>query len=92
MSSAIPFPFPTSSLFAAAGVLKYPLRRFFPVVTICRAARYTLITWIASYYGRRFIRRLHHPERFYGWMVGIVIALVGLAVAAIWLRKRIEAD
>jgi membrane protein YqaA with SNARE-associated domain len=45
-SSAVPFPFPTSALFAAAGVLNYPLRKFMVVVTICRGVRYAAIVMI----------------------------------------------
>src|ERR1035438_3084413 len=39
-SSAIPFPFPTSLVFAAAGASEYPLGRYLTVVTLSRAVRY----------------------------------------------------
>ena len=39
VSAAVPFPFPTSALFAAAGVLNYPTRRFVAVV----AAAHSLV-------------------------------------------------
>src|SRR5437667_12793417 len=39
-STAVPFPFPTSVFFGAAGASNYGLGRFLTVVTICRAARY----------------------------------------------------
>ena len=49
---AVPFPFPTSVFFEAAGVSNYSIGRFLPVVTICRAGRYGIIAIIADHYGR----------------------------------------
>jgi membrane protein YqaA with SNARE-associated domain len=88
VSCAVPFPFPTSTLFAAAGVLKYPVRKFLAVVSACRAARYTLIAFIAFHYGRHFIRALRNPAQYYGWIVGIVIVLAGLIATAVLMRRR----
>jgi membrane protein YqaA with SNARE-associated domain len=39
VSAAVPFPFPTSVLFAAAGASNYNVKRFLTVVTICRSVR-----------------------------------------------------
>lgn len=90
VSAAVPFPFPTSAFFAAAGVLNYPLRNFLLVVALGRAARYGVIAAIASFYGRHFIRVLRHPQLYWGWfvlMIGIVVILI---VAAMKIRKRLE--
>src|SRR5881396_1868585 len=57
-STAVPFPFPTSVFFGAAGASNYGLGRFLTVVTICRAARYGIIAIVADHYGRHFIRAL----------------------------------
>jgi membrane protein YqaA with SNARE-associated domain len=54
VSTAVPFPSPTSILFAAAGASSYRTRRFLAVVTLCRVARYSLIAFIADRYGRQF--------------------------------------
>src|ERR1035437_4597890 len=55
VSTAVPFPFPTSMFFAAAGASNYSVGRFLTVVTICRAARYGVIAIVADHYGRHFI-------------------------------------
>jgi membrane protein YqaA with SNARE-associated domain len=89
VSSAVPFPFPTSTLFAAAGVLKYPLRKFLLVVTVCRGIRYTMIALIAFHYGRHFIRALRHPGEYYLWIAGVTLALAALIAAAILMSKRL---
>lgn len=89
-TTAVPFPFPTSAFFAAAGVVGYPVRTYLIVVTIARAARYSGIAFIASHYGRHFIRVLRHPDRYIGWLAltaGIVIAVT---VAAVLLTRRME--
>jgi membrane protein YqaA with SNARE-associated domain len=91
VSSAVPFPFPTSTLFAAAGVLKYPVKKFLIVVSACRAARYTMIALIAFHYGRHFIRALRNPGQYYGWILAIVIVLAGLIATAVFMRRRLAA-
>lgn len=91
VSSAVPFPFPTSTLFAAAGVLKYPARKFLVVVAICRGIRYSTIALVAFHYGRHFIRALRHPGQYYGWILVIMIVLAGLIAAAILMRKGMAA-
>jgi len=78
-STAIPFPFPTSLLFAAAGASDYRPRKYLAIVATCRAARYTLIAVIADHFGRHFVRMLRHPTQYWGWLllsVGIACALV----------------
>lgn len=90
VSAAVPFPFPTSALFAAAGVLKYPVPKFLLVVSICRGIRYTVIAFVAFHYGRHFIRVLRHPGQYLGWFVLIVIAIAGLVVTGILMHRRLQ--
>ena len=86
VSAAVPFPFPTSFFFAAAGVLDYSLRKFIAVVAICRGARYCTVALVASLYGRRFVRTLRNPGHYY-WWIGIAIGL-GLLIAVIYFLRR----
>jgi membrane protein YqaA with SNARE-associated domain len=94
LSTLIPFPFPTSAFFAAAGALNYPLPRFISAVALARAARYSVIAAIASHYGSHFIRVLRHPEQYIGWVVLIVCLIGGLIATAVlvhrWLRAAPE--
>lgn len=90
VSTAVPFPFPTSALFAAAGVLKYSRRKFLLVVTLCRGARYAVISLVAFHYGRHFIRVLRHPGQYYGWFLAIVIAVMALVAAAITMQRKLQ--
>lgn len=89
VSCAVPFPFPTSAFFAAAGVLKYSLRKFLVVVAACRGARYAIIALVAFHYGRHFIRVLRHPGQYYGWFLAIMIVVAGLIAAAVLTRRRL---
>jgi len=89
VSAAVPFPFPTSAFFAAAGVLDYPLRRFLAVVAVARAVRYVTIALVAFHYGRHFVRALRHPSQYYGWLAAAVVALLMMFAAAALMRKRL---
>src|SRR5439155_1514885 len=73
-STAVPFPFPTSVFFGAAGASNYGLGRFLTVVTICRAARYGIIAIVADHYGRHFIRALRQPSQYWGWLLSRTLA------------------
>jgi membrane protein YqaA with SNARE-associated domain len=90
VSTAIPFPFPTSAFFAIAGVLNYPLRTFIVVVALGRAVRYGALAAIASHYGRRFVVGLRHLGRHSGWLLAIAAAAVIAITAAIMLTKRLQ--
>lgn len=89
-STAIPFPFPTSVFFAAAGASDYDTRKFFTVVTLCRAARYSAVALIAAYYGRHFVRVLRHPAQYWGWLLVFVAVIIAVIAGGILLQKRLE--
>ena len=88
VSSFLPFPFPTSAFFAAAGVLNYPVGTFLAVVGAARAARYFILAALASYYGRRFIHLVSHPSEHMGWFVFIICAAGILAAGAIFIMQK----
>jgi membrane protein YqaA with SNARE-associated domain len=90
-STAIPFPFPTSFLFMAAGASNYRLGKFLAVVAICRGARYTLIAFIADHYGRHFIRILRHPGENWGWLVAFAVLIFTVIAAGIVVNRRLAA-
>jgi membrane protein YqaA with SNARE-associated domain len=89
VSSAVPFPFPTSVFFAAAGASEYSVGRFLTVVTICRGARYAFIAIIADHYGRHFIRALRHPAQYWGWLLLFAVVIFSLIMAGIVLNRRL---
>jgi membrane protein YqaA with SNARE-associated domain len=91
VSTAVPFPFPTSMFFAAAGASNYSIGRFLTVVTISRAARYGVIAIIADHYGRHFIRVLRHPAQYWGWSLLFAAVIFSLIMAGIVLNRRLAA-
>jgi membrane protein YqaA with SNARE-associated domain len=91
VSTAVPFPFPTSAFFVAAGASKYSIGRFLTVVTICRGARYGVIAIIADHYGRHFIRTLRHPGQYWGWLLLFAVVIFTLTMAGIVLDRRLAA-
>jgi membrane protein YqaA with SNARE-associated domain len=90
-STAIPFPFPTSLLFAAAGASNYGVVKFLTVVTICRGARYTLVALVADHYGRHIVRVLLHPAQYWGWLLLFAALIIGVILAGIVMNKRLGA-
>jgi membrane protein YqaA with SNARE-associated domain len=88
-STAIPFPFPTSVFFAAAGASNYRTSRYLAIVTICRAARYATIAIVADHYGRHFIRVLRHPTQYWGWLLLFAAIILGLVGAGILINRRL---
>jgi membrane protein YqaA with SNARE-associated domain len=89
-STAIPFPFPTSLVFAAAGASGYPLSRYLAMVAASRAARYTVIAVISDLYGRHFVRMIAHPTQYWGWFLLFVAAIAALIGAGILLNRRLK--
>jgi len=85
-SAAIPFPFPTSVFFAAAGASNtYSTRRYLATVGLARAFRYSAIGVLTDIYGRHLVRVLRHPTQYWGWFLlfaGIFAAgvLAGISV------------
>jgi membrane protein DedA with SNARE-associated domain len=84
----VPFPFPTSVFFAAAGASKYESRKFVTVVLVCRAARYAAIGIVADYYGRHFVHLLRHPGQYWFSLSLLALFVFGLSVIAILLSRR----
>jgi membrane protein YqaA with SNARE-associated domain len=80
-SAAVPFPFPTSLFFAAAGASNHRTAPFLSIVTICRAIRYSAVALVADYFGRHIIRVFRHPGQYLGWL--LLSALIFLAMIGI---------
>ena len=89
-STAIPFPFPTSMIFAAAGASDYRRSKFMVIVAICRAARYSAIAIVADLVGRHFIRVVRHPTQYWGWLLLFAAATGGLITTGILFNKRLS--
>jgi membrane protein YqaA with SNARE-associated domain len=90
-STAIPFPFPTAMVFAAAGASNYPVAKYVPMVAVCRGVRYSAIAIVADLYGRHFIRVLRHPTQYWGWMLLFVAMAAGLVVTGVLVNRRLSA-
>jgi len=89
-STAIPVPSPTAMFFAAAGAGNYPRGRFLAIVTVCRGARYFTIAFVASYYGRHFLRVLRHPTQHWGWISVAMVLAVALLAGGILASRGLE--
>ncbi len=91
-SSAIPFPFPTSLIFAAAGASDYHPGKFLITVTLSRCVRYFLLAEIADRYGRRVVGILRHPTQHWGWLLLFASIAVIAIGAGILFNKRLAIE
>lgn len=90
ISTAIPFPFPTSLFFAAAGASnKYSAKKFLAIVAASRAIRYFGIAVLGERYGRHVILVLRHPARYWGWILLIAVMVLGVLAAGVLINRRI---
>jgi membrane protein YqaA with SNARE-associated domain len=87
-STAIPFPFPTSMVFAAAGASKYPLGKYLTVVGASRGVRYLVIGILADMYGRQLVRVFRHPTQYWGWLLLLTAAVLVLIGTGILVNRR----
>jgi membrane protein YqaA with SNARE-associated domain len=88
-STAIPFPFPTSLVFAAAGASDYHLGKYLAVVAVSRGTRYVVIAVVADLFGRHFVRMFQHPTQYWGWFLLFTAAILVLIGAGILLNRRL---
>ena len=90
-ATLLPPPFPATVVFAAAGILNYPARRYFGSIAVGRAIRYGLLAWAAARYGRHFVRLIRHPERYLGWSILIGVLVIAMVAAGLftwrWMRE-----
>jgi membrane protein YqaA with SNARE-associated domain len=90
-SAAIPFPFPTSLVFATAGASNYHLGKYLAVVAVSRGVRYAVIAVLADLYGRRFIVIFRHPTQYWGWFLLFTTAVLVLIGVGILFNRRLTA-
>jgi uncharacterized membrane protein YdjX (TVP38/TMEM64 family) len=88
-TTAIPFPFPTSLVFAAAGASDYHLGKFLAIVAVCRGVRYAVIAVVADLFGRNFVRMFRHPTQYWGWFLLFTAAILVLIGAGFLVNKRL---
>ncbi len=76
VGSILPPPFPIVPVLMAAGVLKYPRKKFLAALTIGRGLRFFAVAYIGHVYGDSII------GFFSQYYKPVLYALIGLAVAA----------
>lgn len=78
-----PPPFPYTLVIAAAGALDYSLPRLLLTNFLARAARFTLLAWLALKFGKQVIAVSQSP--IFRWtMVGFVILCLAATAFSLW--------
>jgi membrane protein YqaA with SNARE-associated domain len=88
-TTAIPFPFPTSLVFAAAGASDYHLGKYLAVVAASRGVRYAAIGVLADLFGRHLVRVFRHPTQYWGWLLVFAAAILLLIGTGILVNRRL---
>ena len=83
-----PPPVPIVPFLLAAGAMQYPRKKFLAALALGRAARFTIVAYLASLYGRRILHwlsRYYQPALYVLIALAVIGALVGLYF---WRRHR----
>jgi undecaprenyl-diphosphatase len=86
VAAIAPPPFPTPWFFVVAGAFSFPRKKFIAAAALGRAARYGLLTLVAEYYGRTFLRYLRHPLHYL--LISIIITASLIAAAFLFRRRK----
>lgn len=90
VSTVTPPPCPTSVFLLAAGLFRYPARRFYAAVFLGRSIRYLLITAVSAHYGKHIVRYFRHPQQYLLPSLIVTIALAAVAIAIMVHRRRLR--
>jgi membrane protein YqaA with SNARE-associated domain len=90
IGSWMPPPMPWIPFLAAAGALKYPIRKYLGIVAAARGIRFFAVAWVGHIYGDWIISAISSYEReiifaFVG--LGVIIA-IALLLYFKWYRPR----
>lgn len=91
-AALFPPPFPATMVFAAAGILNYPQRRYLATIASGRTLRYGLLAWAGEHYGRHFVLLVRHPQRYLGWSILIALLIIATVGAGLWMSRWIRDD
>jgi membrane protein YqaA with SNARE-associated domain len=88
--SILPPPFPFTSVLMTAGVMHYPRKRFFSVLTAGRGVRFFAVAWFGRIYGRQMIGFFsrHYTAAVYSLIALAVAAGIGVLIYYEWYRPR----
>jgi len=92
LATLFPPPFPATMVFAAAGILNYPRRRYLAMIAAGRALRYGLLAWAGEHYGRHFILLIRHPQRYLGWAILVAVLIIAMVAAGLWTSRWFRED
>jgi membrane protein YqaA with SNARE-associated domain len=87
VSVLIPPPFPIVPVLLAAGVLKYPVKKFLTAIALGRAIRYTIDAMLGIFFGRSIVRFFAHYYKPALYSL-IALAVVGGISGFIYYKRR----
>ena len=86
VSAVIPPPFPIVPVLMAAGVVKYPRKKFLTALGAGRSVRFLIVAALGHYYGAGIVSRARH---YYKPVLYTLIALAVIGtLAGVWYWKK----
>jgi membrane protein YqaA with SNARE-associated domain len=83
LATLAPPPFPFTTVIAAAAALQYPRIRLLSLNFLGRAARFTILAFLALKFGRAVLRMANSPAFRWGMTIFIAACLIGSGIS-IW--------
>lgn len=91
VSVLIPPPFPIVPVLLAAGVLKYPTKKFLAAIASGRAVRFVIDALLGIYFGRAiigFFAQYYKPALYALIALGVIGGIGGLIYYKQWKRRK----
>ena len=85
----LPPPMPMVPFLFAAGALQYPVKKFLIALTLGRLARYTILAYLGSRYGRQILALV--TEHINPVVVAIIVAAMVAAGLVVYFRNKPKA-
>ncbi len=82
ISAIMPPPFPMAPMLIAAGVMHYPLKKFFASLSLGRGVRFLALAYLGHIYGKSIIGLL---DRYYQPLLCTLIGFAALGGIGAWL-------
>ena len=88
IAALLPPPAPIVPFLLAAGVMQYPVKKFLSALALGRAARYTILAYLAARYGRDVIVFVAQHERPVMWGAIAALLATGIGVSIFLLLRK----
>ena len=93
LASLAPPPFPFTAVVAAAAAFDYPRRKLIAAIAISRAARFTITSLLALWFGPRILRLAETPAVERSVVIFAAVCMIGSGISIFrWIQRSRKRD